>query len=245
MSTTYTKQVSRWAPLTSSIFSEIYLQYMESIIIYDILKHNNITGYFCYVDILIVYNKTTTDIMEVFNSFNKLLPTMKFTIEKEMDNMINFLDITIMTECDGLTFDIYRKPTTTDCSIPYDSCHLTEHKLAAVRYLTNRMNTYWLNSANREKERNTIKHILQNSKYETSIMNIPPKTPGNKSPVGSKWAKFTYIGKETKYITKLFKNSSFNISYTTRNTIRKLLSQKPHPNRNKFEGSGIYQLALS
>jgi hypothetical protein len=41
---------------TSSIFSEIYLQYMENTAIYDILIHNNKTGYFRYLDnILVVY----------------------------------------------------------------------------------------------------------------------------------------------------------------------------------------------
>jgi hypothetical protein len=104
---------------TSSILSEIYLQYTENTAIYDILKHNNITGYFRYVDdILIVYDKTTTDTREAFNSFNKLMPTMKFTIENETDNIIKFLDITIMKERGGLAFGTYRKPTTTDCIIP-------------------------------------------------------------------------------------------------------------------------------
>jgi hypothetical protein len=47
----------------------------------------------------------------------------------------------------------------------------------------------------------------------------------------NKWAKFTYIGKETKYITKLFRDSPIQISYTTNNTIGKILStkKKPHP----------------
>ena len=68
---------------TSSVFSEIYLQYMENTAIFDILVHNNITGYFRYVyDILVVYHKSITDKIEVFDSFNKLMPTMKFTIEK-------------------------------------------------------------------------------------------------------------------------------------------------------------------
>ena len=65
---------------------------------------------------------------------------MKFIIEKDIENEIKFLDITIAKEQDKLTFDIYRKPTTTDSIISGDSCHPTEHKMAAVRYLTNRMN---------------------------------------------------------------------------------------------------------
>ena len=125
---------------TSSVFSEIYLQYMECTAICDILVHNNITGYFRYIDGILVCDKTITDVIEVFGSFNKLMPTMKFTTEKETENKLNFLDITIAKEQDKLTFDIYRKPTTTDSIIPGDSCYPIEHKMAAVRYLTNRMN---------------------------------------------------------------------------------------------------------
>jgi hypothetical protein len=105
---------------------------------------------------------------------------MEFTIEKESDNKINFLDISIVKEHDKLTFDIYRKPTTADSIIPYDSCHPTEHKIAAVGYLVNRMNTYHQNTANKEKERENINYILQKNKYGISTMNIPPKTPKNK-----------------------------------------------------------------
>jgi len=139
---------------TSSIFSEMYLQYIENTVVYDTLIQNNIMGYFRYVDdIFIVYDSTTTDIVKVLDSFNKLIPSIKFTMERETNNRINFLDITITKEHDKLTFDIYRKPTTTDSIIQYDSCHPTEHKLAAVRYLTNRMNTCHLNTANKEKEK--------------------------------------------------------------------------------------------
>lgn len=81
----------------TSIFSEIYLQNTENTAILDILVKYHIFGYFQYVDdILNVQNKTTTNIFDVFNIFNNLMPTMKFTIEEEIDNKINFLDITIL-----------------------------------------------------------------------------------------------------------------------------------------------------
>jgi len=59
-------------------------------------------------------------------------------------------------ENENLSFDTYRKPATTDTIIPNDSCHSQEHKLAAVRYLANRMETHKLNAINKEKENNTI-----------------------------------------------------------------------------------------
>ena len=64
---------------------------------------------------------------------------MKVTMENEIDNKINFLDITIQKGKENVSFDIYiyRKPTTTDTIIPGDSCHPHERKHVAVRYLVN------------------------------------------------------------------------------------------------------------
>jgi hypothetical protein len=54
--------------------------------------------------------------------------------------------------------------------------------------------------------------------------------------------KFTYIGKETRNITKAFSNTSVNISLSSSNTLSNLLPIRCHSNRNKYDSSGIYQL---
>ena len=41
----------------------------------------------------------------------------------------------------GLSFEVYRKPTTADIIIPNDPCHPNEHKSAAIRYCRNRLDT--------------------------------------------------------------------------------------------------------
>ena len=53
-----------------------------------------------------------------------------------------------------------------------------------------------------------------------------------------------YIGKETKFITKLFKGSSVKVTYTTNNSVGKDLVPKPThaQTNNEFEKSGVYQL---
>lgn len=50
--------------------------------------------------------------------------------------------------------------------------------------------------------------------------------------------KFTYMRKLTKFITKLFKNSSLNISFKTENT--KSLNMNKNINTNKFNKCDIY-----
>ena len=94
-----------------------------------------------------------------------------------------------------------------------------------------------------EKKKIT-KHILSKNKYDISLVNRLAKTKKNKKQLPTtKWAKFTYIGKETKFVTKLFKDSPIKITFTTRNTIKRLLSTKPHPIQEQFDSSGVYQLS--
>jgi predicted ATPase len=104
------------------------------------------------------------------------MPTMKFTMEKEDDNRINFLDLTVQKDNNNLSFNVYRKPTTTDTINPRDSYHPQKHKHAAIRYLVNSMNTYELNPTNNDTENNTIKHILHRNKYDSFIVKQFRKT---------------------------------------------------------------------
>jgi hypothetical protein len=105
------------------------------------------------------------------------------------------------------------------------------------------MNTYNLNAADKEEERNVIKHIVSSNKYDISIIDRLEKPKNNsKQKSGTKWAEFSYMRKETKFITKLFKDSPINITLTTSHTIKKLLSTKLQPIHEQFDNSGIYQL---
>ena len=71
-------------------------------------------------------------------------------MEKEINNRINFLDITIYKT----DHNIYRKPTATYTIISNNSCHPPEHKMAA----------------NKKKEYHTVKQILLNNKYDAKIL---------------------------------------------------------------------------
>jgi hypothetical protein len=139
----------------------------------------------------------------MLDDFNNLVPTVKFTLEEEQNSKINFLDITITKNHNGLAFEIYRKPTASDIIIPNDSCHPTEHKTAAIRYHCNRMKTYKLTSENRKKERDNIRHILLNNKYNNSTDGFNKDRGQKQGNQRHNWAEFTYTGKETRFITKM------------------------------------------
>jgi len=72
---------------TSSILSEIYLQFLENTKIFNILKEEKIIGYFRRVDdiLLIIYNENITDVNQVLRSFNDITPSLTFTLEQEKE----------------------------------------------------------------------------------------------------------------------------------------------------------------
>jgi hypothetical protein len=75
---------------TSSLFSEIYLQLIENTKIANVLLNHHIIGYFHCADILVRYKHSLNNIQDVLTCFNSTMPNMKFTLEEETDNKINF-----------------------------------------------------------------------------------------------------------------------------------------------------------
>jgi len=159
-----------------------------------------------------------------------------------MNRQINYLDITIQRTQRGFSTNIYRKPTTTDSIIPNDSWHPICHKMAAIHYIYNMMNTYQLSQSAVKQEENTIIQILSNNKYDSSILDKVKHKKENPKPKqdnkNHKWAKFTYTGRETLFITKIFKKPTSKLpsprttqsknSYQKNWQVRNLPTRMPH-----------------
>jgi hypothetical protein len=125
-----------------------------------------------------------------------------FTLQREQHGRINFLDLTITKGVSKLTFEVFRKPAGTETIIPNDSYRPLEQKLAAIRYLANRIQTYTLDHLQKQKETDIVMQIIHNNKYNTSILkriynNKKHKQGYKQENQNQRWVKFTYIGKET------------------------------------------------
>ena len=220
---------------SSSLIAEIFLQHLEHLHLPQLTHKHKIINYWRYADdILITYDPNHTNIQAILQDFNSMHTSLQFTAETETDNSINYLDISIHKSPTGLKISIFRKPTFTDTIIPYTSNHPTQHKYAAIRFLYHRLNTYNLQKQEHDRELNIIHNILYNNAFPIKNQNShthntqeehPPKTQ-------QKWATFTYTGKETTYITNIFKQTDIKIAFRTNNTLDRLLSIKePAPDK--------------
>jgi phosphomevalonate kinase len=85
-----------------------YLNHTGIIII--TLRKNHIIDYFRYFDsLLIIYNKDTTNIENTLADLNSIHPYIQFIIEKETQNKLNYLVLTITSLHKTLTFNINTK----------------------------------------------------------------------------------------------------------------------------------------
>jgi hypothetical protein len=233
---------------TSGLIAEFFLQNLEETHLTLLSNKHKIAGYFRYVDdILIIYDSSHTNINSIQNDFNTIHPNMKFTAETESSNRINFLDVTIHKTPTNWKIPIYRKPSFKDTIIAYSSNHPTQHKYAAIRFLHNRLTTFHLHKEEYNEEVNTIHDIMANNGFTVHTLNPPnPRHPTNSSKGQSdtttqNWASFTCIGKETLFITNLFKKAGLRIALRMKNNIQKLLMQK-HEILDKYMRSGAYKL---
>jgi hypothetical protein len=134
------KGISMGSPLSNNI-AEILLQHHEQKLLAHLMDNRTIDYYTRYVDdILIIYNTEHTTTDTICDYVNTIHPNLIFTPTQEK-NKISFLDLLITRKDHNLDINTHRKPTTTDTTINYYSNHPTEHKLAAYRFLINRMLT--------------------------------------------------------------------------------------------------------
>jgi hypothetical protein len=224
--------VAMGAP-SSGLITEIFLQHIEHSHITDLTQKHRIINYCRYVDdILIIFDPNQSDIQKILNDFNSIHLKLRFTAETENNCTLNFLDLSIHRTPTGLRTAIFRKPTFTDTIILFTSNQSIQHKYAAVRYLYNRLESYKLQQKEYQQELNIIHKVLHNNSFPIKPQKPPISNPDKPltTHTTQKWDSFTYIGRETTYITNIFKRTDLKITFRTTQTIANLLTHKDMTN---------------
>ena len=185
------------------------LQDLENTHLKQVLDAQNISFYARYVDdILLMYNTKHTTPEVIHSHINQVHPNLQFTPIFEHNNSIGFLDLLIIRHPTQIEIDIFRKPTTTDTTNNYTSKHPTEHKMAAYRYLINRMLLLPLATERRIAEWQQIRNMANNNKFPIHHIaklraQIQRKTQMNTTNNGNnnKLTIFTYHSSKVRKIT--------------------------------------------
>jgi hypothetical protein len=249
-----TEGLAMGSPL-SPLLADIYMDNFEKELfasVSPLLK--NVCAWFRYVDdILCVWTGSVRQLDNFFHFINSLDKCIQFTMEKEKDGSLNFLDVNISREVDKFNFSIFRKDSYTDQVIHATSRHHFSQKLSAFHAMLHRALNIPMSPANREKELSVIKQIAANNGYKTEMIdrlylrkvrNMAVKTIYGAPPLRDgpeKWRKFLYLGDISLRTTKFFKRQEIRPAFYNRQNLGSFLS-KAKDIIPRLEKSGVYKL---
>ena len=172
-----------------------------------------------------------------------------------MDNK-NQLDITIciLYFSSNSCSTCFGQPTTTDTTISCLSNHPLEQKVAAYRFLIDRMLNLPLHKNHLANEWQTILHIAKNHHFPTALIHNlrhrmtqkrtqPPSPTQLTNPRNNeKWATFTFMSPNIRRVTNLFKQAGIKIAFRGTNTLARQVKTTDTTRTPPHNKPGIYQL---
>ena len=102
-------------------------------------------------------------------NLNQLHPALKFTVEKEENNSLNFLDVSVEKGGTGFLTSIYRKPTFTGQYIRWNSFSPKARKINLIKTLVNRA-LIICSKTKLDSKLDTIKQLLIDKGYPEDVL---------------------------------------------------------------------------
>lgn len=205
-----------------------------------------------YVDDIItsIPNDTSQHIIDVFNSYH---PRLKFTIEKENNSKIPFLDVLLIRNENGtIDTDWYHKPTFSERFLNYSSQHPLNQKINIIQNLKTRAIS--LSSEKfHTKNLDYIKDILTKNNYPISLIKQILNKNNTKQKINRQdkeiYCKIPYIKHLSEKIKLTFLNQktiqgdSISIAQKCENTIKtKFYSKLKAKTEKELQSNVIYNI---
>ncbi|XP_055612524.1 uncharacterized protein LOC129759133 [Uranotaenia lowii] len=188
--------------------------------------------------------------LEVLNNQHS---SIKFTVEKEVDGKLPFLDLLISRKEDNtVKFGIYRKPTSTDRYITVDSNHFGAQKQAAFHSMAHRLYNIPMESHEFELEKQKILQAGELNGYDQEFVSKilrkheRKKLRSNATTFKperdeSQRVSLPYHPPLTNSISKILSKHGLKVAYKSSNTLKdRLVSLKDKVLPE--ERSGIYEI---
>ena len=165
---------------------------------------------------------------------NSINPYIQFTIEKESDGQLPFLDILLNREEDGsISTSVYRKATHTDQYLCFHSHHPAAHKRAVVRTLMCRAEALSSSGVSRAQEEKLVSQALQGNGYPKGfIRKHTCRQPDQQTPrdqVASGSVTLPHICRLSESICRVLHPLAIQVSFHPCRTLRQGLAHPKDP----------------
>jgi hypothetical protein len=122
-------------------------------------------------DCICIFNSKEMDETQLLEHLNSQNTHIKFTLEKETNSSLPYLDILISRDTNKLNFTVYRKPTDLGILLSFDSNHSFATKATVARAGLKRAYEYCENKDDRENELSKVYQTLYKNNYPRKFIN--------------------------------------------------------------------------
>ena len=180
-----------------------------------------------YVDDTFILWPHQEDVQILLDHMNSIQPSIQFTMEKEQDNKLPFLDVLVTRTKQGFRSSVYRKPTFTGQYLNFNSHHPYTVKKGIVRCLQHRGKTISSDTDAYQEEMTCLRHNLHRNNYPECITSAPRNLDWR---IGDNTRKLTtvclpYVKELAKRIHKICRPYDIWAVFTSDSTLRRYLFQ--------------------
>ena len=164
---------------------------------------------------------------------NTIEATIQFTVERESDAQLAFLDVLVIWNPDRtLVTNVYRKPTHTDRYFNFQSHHPIAHKIVVIRTLNHQAkNLPSTPTATAEEERRVARALKKNGYprklIEQQTHHSPPPSQDTTPP--NAYVTIPYVKNTSESIRRILAPLGIRTFFQPTNTLRQVLVRPKDP----------------
>lgn len=221
----------------SAILSNLVMEFIEETAMATALHQPK--WWYRYVDDsnVCLRHEHLTEFHDHLNSINEHI---QFTVEKENNGSIAFLDTQITRDENGsISISVYRKATHTDKYLHFDSHHPVQHKRAVVRTLLDRAENISSSDIIKITEQNRVFETLKNNGYPEPFISSCKRQRSSSVHCEPKGLVILpYIKGISEKIANILKKQSIKVAYKPIRTIQSMF-KKPKDQPDKDSSTAV------
>ncbi len=199
-------------------------------------------------DIISAVSRNDIDIL--LQHLNSIEPSIQFTVEREMNGDLAFLDLNVYRTIEGkLETAVYRKPTHTDKYLSYNSHHPVSHKKSVAKTLLQRAEHLPSNSDSQANEQEYVLNILRENNYPKDFLKncLNPSACGNQNNSEGDtsikgYAVVPYIQGVTEPIKRILSNCNIKVALKPYLTLGHIFAKPKDPIPTNQKTHAVYSI---
>ena len=234
----------------SPIIASLYMEHVEHTAITTF--HTPPTLWLRYVDdTFCILNKD--HINDFHSHLNSICSHIQFTIEKEHNFSLPFLDFLVKrnsrngntTTHSFLSTSIYRKPTHTNRYLHYTSHHPKHQKLTVAKTLFSRVNTHITDKTQKHSELQNIRNTLRLNGFPTRTTFLTSSRQQSHNTQYNHFTSIPYIQGTSEKVRRILNKAGVKVAMRPVRTIGQILPSPKDPHNPEEKSCIVYQVPCS